>query len=43
MSDPLSMSFDMWMEVGLRQGWVTPPLCHTHDGLPTTPDEDQAF
>ena len=43
MSDPQSMSFDMWLETGLRQGWVTPPLCHTHDGVATTPDEDQAF
>lgn len=43
MSDPLQMPFDVWVEIGLRRGWVTPPLCHTHDGIATTPDEDQAF
>jgi len=43
MSAQLELSFDEWMEIGLRQGWTTPPLCYTHDGLPTTPNEDQAF
>jgi len=43
MSDPLSMRVVMWMELRLIQGWVAPPPCHTHDGLATTPDEDQAF
>ena len=43
MNAPLEILFDDWLEIGLKNGWMTPPLCYTHDGIPTTPDEDQAF
>lgn len=28
----MTISFDQWLEIGLRSGWVSPPLCDTHDG-----------
>lgn len=31
-----------WIDYGVRQGWVT-EACLTHDGLPTTDEEDEAF
>ena len=36
-----NLDFDTWMSLGLEKGWVGPPVCLTHDGLPTTPDEDE--
>ena len=26
--------------MGMARGWCGPPVCATHDGLPTTPAED---
>lgn len=37
------MTFDDWIEYGMAQGWTGPAICHTHDGLPTTEAEDQAW
>lgn len=34
------MSFHEWMKFGIEQGWCGPPVCITHDGLPSTPEED---
>lgn len=36
----MKLSFDQWLEVGLRAGYVSPPVCYMHDGLPTTITED---
>jgi hypothetical protein len=36
-------TFNEWLKTGLEQGWMTPPLCYTHDGLPTTAQEDELF
>lgn len=33
------MSFDLWMEVGVTNGWATAPVCATHDGIPMTEHE----
>jgi hypothetical protein len=33
------MTFDEWIVIGMEQGWCSPPLCETHDGLPYTKDE----
>lgn len=38
-----NVSFDLWMEVGIRNGWAGPPVCYTHDGLPTTAEEDEMW
>lgn len=29
-----------WLHTGLVNGYVTPPMCYTHEGLPTLPEED---
>lgn len=38
----IQMSFDEWMEHGITQGYCGPPVCVTHDGVPTTAAEDSA-
>lgn len=37
------MTFEEWMTHGIKQGWCGPPVCHTHDGVPTTQQEDEDF
>lgn len=32
--------FERWLEDGMEAGWIGPPICHTHDGLPTSAAED---
>lgn len=32
-------SFDEWVRFGFEQGWVSPPVCETHDGTPMTEAE----
>lgn len=29
-----------WLEVGLTNGWCGPVVCVTHDGIPTSEQED---
>lgn len=38
-----NISFDIWLETGIRKGWVGAPICHTHDGLPMSLPEEEAF
>ena len=35
--------FDAWLAIGYKNGWVGAPICYTHDGLPTTSQEDEEF
>jgi hypothetical protein len=35
--------FEQWLETGYRNGWVGPPVCETHDGLPLTEYEETEF
>lgn len=37
------MNQQEWLEYGYKQGFVSPPVCYTHDGLPTTEAEDVEF
>lgn len=37
------MEFEEWIVVGLENGWCGPPVCFTHDGVPTSEDEDSAW
>lgn len=37
------MTFEEWIVEGLRNKWCGPAVCYTHDGLPTTALEDEAF
>lgn len=40
---PTELTYAEWAEYGVRQGWVGPPVCYTHDGLPLTEDEEEEF
>jgi len=37
------MSFDEWVATGIAAGYCGPVVCETHDGTPTTADEDEQF
>ena len=32
--------FDDWLELGIERGFCGPPVCSTHDGIPTSEEED---
>jgi hypothetical protein len=35
--------FDTWLAQGIAQGWCGPAVCASHDGTPTTADEDEEW
>lgn len=35
--------FDIWLAQGIAQGWCGPAVCASHDGTPTTADEDEEW
>lgn len=37
---PGETSFDEWIEFGMNKGWCGPPVCSTHDGVPTSHAEE---
>lgn len=37
------MTRNEWVAKGIEEGWCGPVVCYTHDGLPTTVDEDEEF
>jgi hypothetical protein len=37
------INFDEWVEEGYVRGWIGPPICETHDGLPLSEGELSAF
>jgi len=37
------MNQDEWLNYGVEQGFCSPPVCYTHDGLPTTFEEDESW
>jgi hypothetical protein len=37
------ISFDDWVKEGYSRGWIGPPICQTHDGIPMTEQEDKDF
>ncbi len=32
-----------WLAEGIKAGWCGPPVCSTHDGIPTTLEEDELW
>ena len=32
--------FDDWLALGIKRGFCGPPVCSTHDGIPTSEEED---
>ena len=39
----LSFDFETWLEIGIRAGYVSPPVCTTHDGIPMSITEEAEF
>ena len=37
------MNQDEWLQYGLERGYIGPIVCVTHDGCPTTAEEDTDF
>lgn len=35
-----TIEFTDWLRIGIENGWCGPPVCYTHDGIPTTEEED---
>lgn len=34
------MTFPEWLEYGKVMGWISEPVCATHDGVPNTDEEE---
>ena len=32
--------FEIWLENGIKRGWVTEPFCNTHEGDPYMTEEE---
>lgn len=39
----MEKTFDEWLQEGISLGFCGPAVCSTHDGLPTSADEDEEF
>ena len=37
------MTFDEWITQGIDLGYCSVPACQTHEGLPSTEEEDAAW
>lgn len=37
------MTFEEWHGIGYAEGWCSDIVCATHDGLPSTEEEDEAW
>lgn len=37
------MTYEEWIEAGIKAGFCGPAVCSTHDGIPTTQAEDEEF
>lgn len=37
------MTLGEWLEIGIANKWCGPAVCYTHDGLPTSREEDLEF
>lgn len=42
-TNEIEMTMDEWLTYGMKKNWCGPPVCVTHDGMPTTEDEDNAW
>ena len=39
----MEKTFDEWLQEGISLGFCGPAVCSTHDGLPTSANEDEEF
>jgi hypothetical protein len=37
------MTIEEWLDLGIENGWCSKPVCNTHDGLPSSAAEDEAW
>lgn len=37
----MNLTFEEWANWGWEQGWCSPPVCVTHDGFPTSDEEEE--
>jgi len=37
------MDFAQWLEYGINNKWCTKSVCETHNGLPTSAQEDELW
>jgi hypothetical protein len=37
------MNYEEWVKYGVDNNWCGPAVCYTHDGLPTSLEEDEEF
>lgn len=37
------MNFHDWLDIGVKNGWVSEPYCDTHDGGPFSEEEMSDF
>jgi len=37
------MKIEQWIKYGFDKGWCGPPVCETHDSLPTSIFEDEVL
>lgn len=37
----MNLTFEEWANWGWEQGWCSPPVCVTHDGLPLSENEEE--
>lgn len=37
------MDFHSWVLFGMTKGWCGPPVCATHDAVPSSEQEDEEF
>jgi hypothetical protein len=36
-------SVEDWITIGIERGWAGPPVCSTHDGIPQSREEEEAW
>jgi hypothetical protein len=37
------MTFHEWLALGVSKGWVSDQQCGTHEGIPSTTEEEQEW
>jgi hypothetical protein len=35
--------FWWWIEFGVKRGWISRPVCATHEGVPCTEEEEERW
>jgi len=39
----MGLSFEEWLAYGHQQGWISQISCATHDGVPSTDEEEELW